>query len=81
MSDEEDVPIAADTSAAIKFERINWAFFDRKGHCNAYATSPCGRFVVGVQKEQANDVMEEGIVPHLVVVWDTVLQKQAHRYM
>jgi hypothetical protein len=80
MSDEEDVPLSADNSASIKFERINWAFFDRKGHCNSYASSPCGRFVVGAKREHANDNLE-GTASHCIVVWNTVLQKQEHRYM
>jgi hypothetical protein len=81
MSDEEGVPICADTSAAIKFDRINWAFFDRKGNCNAYAASPCGRFIAGVQKAPVNELREEGVSHHYVLVWDTQLQKQAHRYL
>ena len=49
-----------------EYDRISWAFLDRRGRCNTFANSPCGKMVIGVTDNQT------------IIAWD--IKTGAHLY-
>lgn len=70
--------------ASERYDRISWAMFDRKSQCNAYATSLCGQYIVGIGTESPYDdlhgrskrIQEK----HLLIVWNIKTGVQTCRY-